>query len=167
MTGAGTVRADNPRLNVRWDYGAWIRQPRRVILDPRLSLPPSAQVFAAPGAIVFAAADAAGSAPPGVQLERVARAAEGLDLPAIMLRLAALEVNELLVECGARLAESLLTAQLVDEFIVYLAPALLGSDARPLTELSGLDSIRDAPRFEFQDVQRIGADVRLTLIPRH
>ncbi|MDE1923017.1 MAG: bifunctional diaminohydroxyphosphoribosylaminopyrimidine deaminase/5-amino-6-(5-phosphoribosylamino)uracil reductase RibD, partial [Gammaproteobacteria bacterium] len=53
LTGAGTVRVDDPRLDVRLDYGPWVRQPLRVVLDPALSLRADAKVFAGGGALVF------------------------------------------------------------------------------------------------------------------
>src|SRR6202142_3179317 len=59
LTGAGTVRADDPRLDVRWNYGPWVRQPLRVVLDPAQSCAPNAKVFAAGGALVFIADDVA------------------------------------------------------------------------------------------------------------
>jgi diaminohydroxyphosphoribosylaminopyrimidine deaminase / 5-amino-6-(5-phosphoribosylamino)uracil reductase len=166
MTGAGTIRADDPQLSVRWQYGNWVRQPRRVVLDSALRLPAAARVFAAPGAIIFTAADAPGSAPPGVALERVRCTAEGLDLAAVLTRLADLEVSELLVECGPRLAATLLRTDLVDEWILYLTPALLGADARPLTALANVASMEAAPRYRIKSTQMIDHDLRLILSPR-
>jgi diaminohydroxyphosphoribosylaminopyrimidine deaminase / 5-amino-6-(5-phosphoribosylamino)uracil reductase len=166
LTGAGTVRIDDPRLDVRLDYGRWVRQPLRVLLDPSLSCPPSARIFSGGGALVFAAPDAtaADAAAAPLRVERVARADGGLDLGAVLRRLAELEINELLVECGPSLAASLLRARLVDELLLYVAPAFLGADAPPLAALRGSDAIM--PAFEFLDVRRIGADLRLTLKPR-
>ena len=89
-------------------------------------------------------------------------AGSGLNLHAVLARLNELEVNELLVECGPRLAGALLQAELVDEMVLYVAPTLLGSDAAPLALLSGLPRW---PAFEFHDVRRIGADLRLILRP--
>jgi diaminohydroxyphosphoribosylaminopyrimidine deaminase/5-amino-6-(5-phosphoribosylamino)uracil reductase len=164
LTGAGTVRADDPRLNVRLAYGPWIRQPLRVLLDPMLSCPTSAKIFDAGGALVFAAADAPVRMQDCAKVERVARAAGGLDLTAVIRRLTELEVNELLVECGPRLAAAFMMSNLVDEFVLYVAPALLGADAAPLLHVSGMASL---PSFDYKDVQRLGADLRLILTPRN
>jgi diaminohydroxyphosphoribosylaminopyrimidine deaminase/5-amino-6-(5-phosphoribosylamino)uracil reductase len=165
LTGAGTVRTDDPRLDVRLAYGSWIRQPLRVLLDPTLSCPSTAKLFHGEGALVFAAEDAPARLPTA-RVERLPRAAGGLDLPAVMARLADLEVNELLVECGPRLAGSLIAAMLVDELVLYMAPALLGADAAPLLHISGLGTAGSLPGFEFQDVRRIGPDLRLILTPK-
>lgn len=171
LTGAGTVRIDDPRLDVRLDYGPWVRQPLRVLLDPALSCAPAARIFQGAGAVVFAAPDAPASA---LCVERVACRDGGLDLDAVLRRLTAFEVNEVLVECGPRLAAAFLRAGLVDELLLYVAPIFLGVDALPLADLrgaearapqeGGLDAI--ARGFEFEDVRRIGADVRLILKPK-
>ncbi len=177
LTGAGTVRIDNPRLNVRLNVdasGAWVRQPLRVVLDPQLSCDLNSAIFQDPGALVFtspnahemhdARAESATADESRVRrVERVPLGGGGLDLAAVLSKLNALEVNELLVECGPRLGGAFLEAELVDEWIVYIAPSLLGCDAAPLTRLTGLQAHLLA--FKFQDVRRVGADVRLVLTP--
>src|SRR6267142_586227 len=166
LTGAGTVRTDDPRLDVRLAYGSWVRQPLRVLLDPMLTCATSAKLFHGDGALVFAAPDAPVRAQNSARVERLPRAAGGLDLRAVIRRLAELEINELLVECGPRLAGSFILSNLVDEFVLYMAPALLGADAAPLAHVSGLGPPGSLPPFEFKDVQRIGDDLRLILIPK-
>jgi diaminohydroxyphosphoribosylaminopyrimidine deaminase/5-amino-6-(5-phosphoribosylamino)uracil reductase len=166
LTGAGTVRADDPRLDVRWQYGPWVRQPLRVVLDSSLACAATSKVYRDGHALIFAAPDAAGAGVPGVRIERVPRAARGLDLHAVAARLAELEVNELFVECGARLAAGFLEADLVDELVLYVAPHVLGADAAPLAAVSGLADAAMLPRFEYRDQRLIGADLRLLLTPR-
>jgi diaminohydroxyphosphoribosylaminopyrimidine deaminase/5-amino-6-(5-phosphoribosylamino)uracil reductase len=166
LTGAGTVRADDPRLDVRLAYGSWVRQPLRVLLDPMLSCGSGAKIFHGDGALVFAAIDAPQRSQNGARVERLRRVAGGLDLHAVMARLTALEINELLVECGPRLAGAFVAAHLVDELVLYVAPTLLGADAAPLLQVSGLGVPRSLPAFEFKHVQRIGADLRLVLVPK-
>jgi diaminohydroxyphosphoribosylaminopyrimidine deaminase/5-amino-6-(5-phosphoribosylamino)uracil reductase len=75
-------------------------------------------------------------------------------------------VNELLVECGPRLAAAFLEEGLVDEWILYVAPRLLGADAVPLTALAGLDARGASFAFDIMDVARLDTDVRLILEPR-
>ena len=166
LTGAGTVRVDDPRLDVRLAYGPWVRQPLRVLLDPMLSCATSAKFFQGDGALILSAPDAPLRTDHGVRVERLPRAAGGLDLHAVIGRLTELEVNELWVECGPRLAASFLLAHLVDEWVLYMAPVLLGSDAAPLAEVSGRGTAGTLPAFEYQDVRRIGADLRLVLTPK-
>jgi diaminohydroxyphosphoribosylaminopyrimidine deaminase/5-amino-6-(5-phosphoribosylamino)uracil reductase len=173
LTGAGTVRCDDPQLNVRLNYGPWIRQPLRVVLDTMLTCPREARVFdrgpdgeargreAQGGVLVFASAEAPLGSFKDLDVERVPRGGSGLDVEAVIQNLTAREVNELLIECGATLAGAFIAKQLVDELVLYVTPKLLGSDAAALMqfELAG----RALPDFEFRDVQQFGEDVRLIL----
>ena len=123
-----------------WHYGPWVRQPLRVVLDPALIVRAEPQKYSrAAGrwcSLRRAAArrrSAARCASSGCR-----RRGRRLDLAAVVERLTAREVNELLVECGPRLAARFLAANLVDELILYVAPILLGADAAPLAALRGL-----------------------------
>ena len=165
LTGSGTVRSDDPGLDVRLDYGPWVRQPLRVVLDTELACPGNAKVFKDEHSMIFAAADAAVAAsrvPPNqTTIERVPRAPGGLDLDAVVAKLTQLEINELLLECGPTLAGAFVARRLVDEWVLYVAPKFLGDDAAPLLRAKfGADSLA---AYEFGDVRRIGDDVRLTL----
>jgi diaminohydroxyphosphoribosylaminopyrimidine deaminase/5-amino-6-(5-phosphoribosylamino)uracil reductase len=168
LTGAGTVRTDDPRLDVRIEYGGWVRQPLRVVLDPDLRCDRAARIFGGHGALVFAAPDAAAVSGEGLRVQRVERdgTGAGLDLRAVMAALQAHSVNELFVECGPRLAASFLRAGLVDELILYVAPRFLGADAGPLADLRALGAGDEAPAFDFHEVRRVGADLRMLLRPR-
>ena len=104
LTGAGTVRTDDPQLNVRLSYGPWVRQPLRVVLDTMLASPRSAKIFNNDEALVFAAAEAPLGSFKDLKVERIPRTDGGLDLDAVMQNLTAREVNELLLECGPTLA---------------------------------------------------------------
>ncbi len=166
LTSAATVAADDPRLTVRLSYGERVRQPLRIVLlGRRAHVSVNAKVVSN-GPTLFMGA---GDAPPGfagLRFERVAEDGSGRpSLRAVMARLADLEINELWVECGANLASLLLKSACVDELIVYVAPVLLGSDAKPLIALHGLQSISAAPRFEYLDVRRVGEDLRCVLRP--
>lgn len=168
LTGVGTVLADDPRLDVRLAGAA--RQPLRVVLDPRLRTPPTARILAPPGeALLLAAAGRAPAAPhlgaSGASVLAVASTAGGLDLPEVLRVLAARAVNELHVECGARLAGALLAGRLVDELVVYVAPVLLGEGARPLAALGTLTDMAERHELRFSDTRRVGHDLRLTLRP--
>jgi len=164
LTGAGTVSCDDPQLNVRLNYGPWVRQPLRVVLDTMLRTPRGAQIFKHDEALIFAAAEAPLGSFKDVKVERIPRAEGGLDLDAVMQNLTAREVNELLIECGPTLAGAFISKQLVDEFVLYVAPRLLGCDAAPLLriKLGG----RVLPPFEFCDVLQFGDDMRLILKPK-
>ena len=171
LSGSGTVLADDPALNVRLEGAS--RQPLRVVLDSALRVPPGARLFNREGqALIFVSntlADLATRAEPyvrqGVRVEAVPAAGGGLDLAAVLARLAALEANEVWVEAGARLAGALLAQRLVDELVLYLAPCLLGADALPLALLPPLASLEQRLALRFHEVTRIGEDLRLVLRP--
>ncbi len=164
LTGSGTVLADDPLLNVRLEGAA--RQPLRVVLDSQLRVPATARVYGteAPALVFTASTDPAKREAllrRGVRVEEVAASGTGLDLQAVLARLAALEANEVWVEAGARLAGALLAAQLVDELVIYLAPCLLGPQAQPLAQLPLLGRLEDRLMLQFESVQAIGPDLRV------
>jgi diaminohydroxyphosphoribosylaminopyrimidine deaminase/5-amino-6-(5-phosphoribosylamino)uracil reductase len=169
LSGSGTVLADDPALNVRIEGAT--RQPLRAVLDSALRVPPQARMFDREGpALVFTAStDVARRAElerRGVRVESIARTLQGgLELEAVLRRLAELEANEIWVEAGARLAGALLRARLVDEFIVYLAPSLLGPTARALVELPEISQLEQRMRLEFTECKPVGPDLRLTAVP--
>lgn len=167
LTGSGTVKSDDPHLNVRLNYGPWVRQPLRVVLDTELACDPNAEVFRGGGALIMAAQDVTSAAASPVPVTAVARAAGGLDLQAVCRQLAELEINEVLLECGARLAGGFIQAGLVDEIILYVAPHFLGSDAAPLLAHKAFGLNCNPADFEFKDVRPLGEDVRLTLTKKH
>jgi len=164
LTGAGTVLADDPALNVRLDGAS--RQPLRVVLDSQLRVPASARVYGpeAPAAVFTASTDQAkreALQQRGVLVEVVPATSVGVDLPAVLARLAALGANEVWVEAGARLTGALLAAQLVDELVLYVAPCLLGPQAQPLAQLPQLAHLDERLALRFESVERVGADLRV------
>jgi diaminohydroxyphosphoribosylaminopyrimidine deaminase/5-amino-6-(5-phosphoribosylamino)uracil reductase len=174
LTGIGTVRDDDPRLDVR--AVPTTRQPLRVVVDSRLETPPGARILQPPGAALVyctaagAAADdaqrhAALAALPGVEVAPLPATDAGkTDLHALIADLGRREINELHVEAGHQLNGSLLRAGLVDELLVYLAPRLLGP-GRGLAAIGPLARLADSLDFKFVDVERVGADLRLRLRP--
>ncbi|MSQ67139.1 MAG: bifunctional diaminohydroxyphosphoribosylaminopyrimidine deaminase/5-amino-6-(5-phosphoribosylamino)uracil reductase RibD [Gammaproteobacteria bacterium] len=171
LTGSGTVLADNPRLTVRDPrFDTAPRPPARAVLDTYLRTPPSAQILTAPGVchLFTTCTDGRRHAPlleAGACIEVLPTAPDGLDLGALVARLAALEFNEVLVETGPTLAGSLLDAGLVDELIVYLAPVVLGRDARSAFATRALTQLGDAARWRFVEARPVGRDLRLTSEP--
>lgn len=175
LTGAGTVLADNPSLTVRDpDIGdarggmqGAIRQPLRVVVDGHLSVRPDARMLSLPGTTLIVTADddadyAETLRAAGAEVLHLPASPDSVDLPALMRHLGTREVNELLVEAGATVCGALLTAGLVDELIVYLAPHLLGSSARGMFNLPGLESMADRVALEIRDVRAVGQDWRVT-----
>lgn len=172
LTGSGTVLADDPALNVRItaeDVGAPLplQQPMRVVLDRGLRSHPAAQWLKLPGRRVLMTSSQDNARrqrflDSGAELVTIPSNEHGLDLPAVLRALAQMEINEVQVEAGARLTGALLASRLVDEWVIYLAPHLMGDGARGLAALPGLHSMRDRIALNFTDVQRMGDDLRIT-----
>lgn len=168
MVGIETVLADDPRLNVRLD-GEW-RQPDRVVLDTHARTPPAARVFGEQGRTIIVTADpesenAARLAGEGATVLGAPQQDARLDLSGSLAALAELGINSLLVEAGPSLAGSLMDARLVDELLLYVAPDLLGCDARGLMRFNAVERLADRKQLCFLDVDRIGPDLRLRLAP--
>ena len=159
LTGIGTVLQDDPRLTVR-DVGV-TRQPVRVIVDRHARTPSAARVFAAGRVWVFAATAPPPDWPAHVETVALADATGKVDLEAMMRELARREVNEVHVEAGARLAGALVAAGLADELLVYLAPSLLGDDARGMFALPPLASLEERIRLRIASVDPVGEDWRV------
>ena len=168
ITGIDSVLVDNPAMTVREESLAVPDQPLRVILDSRLRTPADARILQTPGQalIVYTdeKADTTALAATGAELLAVAAAGERVDLHAVVAELAARQINEILVECGPRLAGAFVQQGLVDELVVYMAPTLLGSDARPLLELP-IAAMGAQQRLDVIDVRKVGKDYRWTLRP--
>ena len=173
LTGIETVKADDPQLNVRDPSIELLgRQPLRVVLDTRLRLLPAARVLHGPGkAIVFTAAEKLARAgalqQAGAEVVGATLDTEGhVDLQNVLAELGRRECNDVLVEAGPTLAGRFLQLGLADELIVYIAPIVLGPEARAMALLPPLVRIEDVLRYTLHGMERIGADVKLTLRPQ-
>jgi len=168
LTGYGTVREDNPRLDARLD--GLVRQPHLVVVDSRLQTPVDARLFEPPvhggsrqvwlyHAVPALEAEAALLAR-GATLRCLPNPHGKVDLAALMRDLGQREVNELHVEAGHLLNGSLLREGLVDELLVYLAPRLLGQGAG-LAALPAMEQIPDEAELRFVQVEMVGSALRL------
>lgn len=90
---------------------------------------------------------------------------ERVNLSAVLSELARRDVNEVLVEAGPTLTGALLQQGLIDELICYVAPRLLGDEARPMARLPGIETLDASMKVQTTDVRQIGSDLRLTLRP--
>ncbi|MEC5212060.1 diaminohydroxyphosphoribosylaminopyrimidine deaminase/5-amino-6-(5-phosphoribosylamino)uracil reductase [Polaromonas sp. CG_9.5] len=163
LTGIGTVLEDNPRLDVREVQTP--RQPHIVVVDSRLQTPLDAHLFiAGRDCIIYAAvqndAKKAALEARGATVVMLPDAYGKVDLAAMMKDLGAREINELHVEAGSKLNGSLIRAGLVDEFLLYLAPKLLGP-GQGMAAFGPLQSLADAVALQFQSIDRVGADLRI------
>jgi diaminohydroxyphosphoribosylaminopyrimidine deaminase/5-amino-6-(5-phosphoribosylamino)uracil reductase len=173
LTGSGTIVEDDPSLDARRPEAEipesiGIKQPLRVVIDARLKMPPTARTLSLPGEVLVLTtralddpkAQALRAA--GARIDRIAGDAEHCDLRAVIAHLGGLEINDVWVEAGAGLNGALLKAGLIDELIIYMAPRVLGATARGMFEVPALESLADATQVSFDDIRRIGTDLRIT-----
>lgn len=179
VSGVDTVIADNAALTVRADemnidpgeaMAAAEVQPLRVVLDSRLRLPATAKLLHEPGSTLIACQSSADSPEwqelqaAGAELVALEGDGERISLSAVLALLGERQCNEILVEAGATLAGAFVAAGLVDELVVYMAPTLLGSSARPLLSLE-LDTMAQQQRLDITSIEPVGDDWRITAQP--
>ncbi len=173
-----TVLDDDASLNVRWSdlppsiqqiYPQQrLRQPLRVILDRQQQLVNATEgkLFTSSGEVLLVHSEVIGSP---IELDNITHIKAPLvnqqfDLAKLLQQLASQHnVNHIWVEAGAKLAASLIEQGLVDELILYLAPKLIGTDGRGLTQITGLDSMQQVIDLQIKDMRMVGEDIRLTL----
>lgn len=163
LTGIGTVLHDDPRLDVRLPNSP--RQPHLVVVDSRLETPLDAHLFIAGRALYIYAAvqnDIKKSAleAKGATVIFLPGAHGKVDLSAMLRDLAAREINELHVEAGHKLNGSLIREGLVDEFLLYLAPKLLGQ-GQGMADFGPLSDLTEAVALDIQSTDPLGPDLRI------
>lgn len=182
LSTAKTVIDDNASLNVRWQdlpesiqavyQQDSLRQPVRVVLDRQAKLQgieyADLKLWQQQGEILTlhdSAIEVPTSFKPSQQSVVAKVVEQQFDLPSVLKQLAdEHNINHIWVEAGAQLAASLIEQNCVDELIVYLAPKLMGTDGRGLTQLCGLSSMSDVIELDIQDVRMVGSDIRLTAV---
>ena len=165
LTGVGTILADDPALNARIPESD--RQPMRVVLDSHLRTPSDSRVLQREGKVLIVGiedhADRRRSLErQGAEVVVIPAAAGRTDLQAVLRLLGERGANEVWVEAGATLAGAMVSQRCFDELVIYMAPCLLGPDARPLFQLPTLGSLEDRPTLKFTDMRAVGDDLRLT-----
>ncbi len=167
LTGIDTVLADDPSLNVRLDK--LVKQPLRVVLDSCLRMPVLAKMGALAGEswILTCAKDRqkiAALEEKGFKVFQIESGQGRLDLTAVMVFLAEQQINEVLVEAGATLNGALLESGLVDQWLVYMAPCVLGDKGRGIFHLPEMNTMSDKKLLKMQSVRQVGSDLKLQLM---
>lgn len=167
-----TVEVDNPSLNVRWEdfpddikseYSKEnVRQPVRVILDFQRRVQPHHKLFETVSPVWLVSNKERDLRHfPDFCEQIIIKETENLTaLSALMQRLGERQINTIWVEAGANLAGALIEENLVDELIVYIAPKLLGDQARGLCHMPHLTQLKDAPQWKLQSAVKIGDDLK-------
>jgi diaminohydroxyphosphoribosylaminopyrimidine deaminase/5-amino-6-(5-phosphoribosylamino)uracil reductase len=179
LTGSGTVMSDDPSLNVRFAElqkspvfndeinESQLRQPIRIILDSHNKLTLKEKLLNLAGKVILV------SLAPRSDLETLHCIADveqvigkddghgRIDLNALLIQLNQYEINDIWVESGAKLAGEFFNQQLVDQFILYQAPKLMGDRGRNLVNLPNYSKMDDVVQLTLKDVTVIGDDVRI------
>ena len=168
VTGVGTVLADDPQLTVReprFAVDGILRQPLRVVVDSSLRTPAAAKLFQTPGPVLLVGLPGSDSTQlaKNAAVEVLTHNGPRIDVAALLTELAWRGNNEVLVEAGPRLTGEVFRLGLWDEAIVYIAPKVLGRDARPFADLS-VDRLSSAISGTIADVQQLGEDIRVRIL---
>ena len=173
LTGIGTVRKDNPRLNVRAVDTP--RQPLRVVVDTRFEIDEQALILSGGHALIAVGVDLSPAAyadkaatlrDRGVEVIRMPSdpTSGKVDLRSLIQEIGRRGCNEVHVEGGARLTGAMMREGLIDEWLIYLAPLMLG-EGLPMAEgLGPFQAIADAPRWRFKHPTMVGDAIRLQLV---
>ena len=163
LTGFGTVRDDDPQLNVRGVDTP--RQPLKIVVDSKFETSPSARLLKEGKTLVVGAVNDAKriASLKGAGAEVVIIPNDGgkVELFRLMEELARRELNEIHVEAGTKLNGSLLQAGVVDELLVYLAPRVIGDSGRGMFGLPQLTDLSQTTALKIREVERIGEDLRI------
>jgi diaminohydroxyphosphoribosylaminopyrimidine deaminase / 5-amino-6-(5-phosphoribosylamino)uracil reductase len=173
LVGIGTVLADDPLLTCRLP-GMEARSPVRVVLDRALRIPGTGKlVHSARQTPLWVIASETAEAPAamklgaaGTQVIRIApTSAPGLDLPAVLHALAEKGITRLMVEGGARVASSFISAGLADEIWLLRGPDPVAADGVPALDALPLAAITQSPAFKVRASETLGKDT-LTIYER-
>jgi diaminohydroxyphosphoribosylaminopyrimidine deaminase/5-amino-6-(5-phosphoribosylamino)uracil reductase len=169
MTGSGTLLADDPQLTVRMVRG---RNPLRVVIDSALRTPVNSALLAesatAPVIIATASGDEkriARLAAKGAEVLLCRQADGQVDLAALLKILGSRGIQSILLEAGERLCGELQRLGLIDRYLFFIAPKLLGGDGKGLFAGSGARLMKDAAPLRIHRVSRVGGDILIEAVP--
>lgn len=186
LTGIDTVLADNPSMNVRLTAQqlnvdpalARLLQPKLIVLDSRLRMPADVKIATLDNeCTVYTTAsnhkdrvdtecvDKGRQYP--FTIETIEANDGQIDLHTLMTDLAIKEINLLHVEAGSVLSGALLENALVDEIVIYMAPHIMGDNAKGLFHLPELEKMKDRISLSIKDVRSIGDDIRIIVLPEY
>jgi diaminohydroxyphosphoribosylaminopyrimidine deaminase/5-amino-6-(5-phosphoribosylamino)uracil reductase len=163
LTGFGTVRDDDPQLNVRGVDTP--RQPLKIVVDSKFETSPSARLLQEGKTLIVGAVNEenkiAALKATGAEAIIIPNDHGKVELFRLMEELGRRELNELHVEAGTKLNGSLLQAGVVDELLVYLAPSVIGDSGRGMFHLPEITELSRASALKIRDIERVGADLRI------
>ncbi len=150
LTGSGTVLSDNPFMTLRLDNIS--NTPLRAVIDSKNQIhDPKLNIFSndAPTQIFN---------PSNTKTTNSGK----LDLQDVLLQLGKQDINNVLLEAGPKLIGAMTKAGLVDEFIIYIAPILMGSDAISMINIA-IQNINECLALAIKDMRMVGEDIKITV----
>ncbi|WP_026309345.1 bifunctional diaminohydroxyphosphoribosylaminopyrimidine deaminase/5-amino-6-(5-phosphoribosylamino)uracil reductase RibD [Kangiella aquimarina] len=171
ITGSGTVVIDDPSMNVResaYIANPHFAQPIRVIIDSQNIVEPNAKIFSNEGHCWLVSGHLSEKDYPANVEQKTVALLPGkdkishhkIDLKALLMLLAETGVNDVLIEAGSGLVGAFIEQEMVDELVVYMAPKLMGSAARPMVQLP-LETMQQNIELTLGNIRQIGNDLRL------
>ena len=153
MTGSGAVIKDNPSLTVRLDDSKI--SPLRVVIDGGDKITnQKLNIFSSDASTLVLNSNNSSVLSNGK-----------IDLKAILIKLGEMGINNLLVEAGSGLNGAMLDVGLIDEYIIYTAPIILGSDAQSMFQIP-LTKMTEKIYLDIVEIRNIGEDIKIKAIPR-
>ena len=148
MTGSGTIKSDNPMMTVRAENE--VSKPLRVVIDSNnIITDKSLNIFSSDAETLILNNNNSEILPSGK-----------LNLRSALIKLGEMGINNLLLEAGSGLNGAMTEAGLIDEFIIYTAPLILGSDANPMIKLP-LQKLSDKIRLNIIEFSQIDCDIKI------
>ena len=148
MTGSGTIKSDNPMMTVRAENKD--SKPLRVVVDSNnIITDKSLNIFSSDAETLILNNVNSETLPNGK-----------LDLKSALIKLGKMGINNLLLEAGSGLNGAMTEAGLIDEFIIYTAPSILGSDANPMIKLP-LKKLSDKIKLKIIEFSQIDCDIKI------
>lgn len=178
LTSSSTILADNSLLNVRYEEfdkktqsifpKKIFQHPIRVIIDSKNRITPLHKIISTEGKIWLMRLKLDQYYwPKNITQVLTKKENKKIHILSVFKLLGKKEINNVWIEAGSSLSGFLLNAHLIDELIIYTAPKILGHEAKPLCLLKNKLTLLDSLQFKFQDVCKIGPDIRLILSPKN
>ncbi|QCI16118.1 bifunctional diaminohydroxyphosphoribosylaminopyrimidine deaminase/5-amino-6-(5-phosphoribosylamino)uracil reductase RibD [Buchnera aphidicola (Artemisaphis artemisicola)] len=177
LTSSSTILKDNSLFSVRYEEfnketssifpKKIFKHPIRVIIDSKNRIKPSHKIIQTKETIwLFRLKLDTCIWPENTSQIIVKEKNKKINILSALKLLGKLEINNLWIEAGSTLSGFLLNSNLVDELIIYIAPKILGHEAKPLCIIHNQFNLLDVLKFNFKNVCQIGSDIRIILSPK-
>ena len=167
LTGSGTIKIDNPSLTVR-DETLNAIDPIRVIIDTKLQTAPDAKIYQDDKTTWIFCVDDENKTlfqNKNTEVFKVEKNENYVNLRSVLEILAKKGINDLLVEAGSHLCGALIREELVNEFVIYQAPLIMGSNTRKMFHTPGYNKLNESLRINIKESKKLGEDIKMIAEP--